>query len=140
MEVDPEAALGQNPHSSVQFDDGINLDGKAERNTVHADRRAGMDPTLSEDVDHQVRTTVDDLRNLDEVRPSLDKGTQLQDAADPIEIAVGRGLDLGDQVDPAQARGMACGLQINILTDNALDPARRVERIDRRYERSAPNA
>jgi hypothetical protein len=86
---------------SVKLNDSVDLDGEAQRDAVYTDRGPGMDTAIAKDVDHQIGTSIDDLWNLDEVRPGLNKPAQAKDATKPTKVALGGGLDLRDEIDAA---------------------------------------
>jgi len=61
---------------------------------------------LAEHRDHQVGGAVDDLRLVREVGRAGDEAAQPDDARDAVEIAAARRLELGQDIDGAQPRGL----------------------------------
>ena len=113
---------------SPHLDDGVHLDGEAEGQLIDADGRTGVTTGVAEHLDHQVRAAVDDGGDGGEARSGLDKAAQLHDSHDAVQIAVQRGVQLGQQVDAAQT-GAGVGLfRRDVLADRALETARGVVR------------
>src|SRR5690606_11420841 len=88
--------------------DRLDLDGDVVRQRAEADGRAGVAAGLAEDGDEEVRTAVDDLRVLAEIRHGIDHAEQLHHAPHPAEVAE-RLVHHGEQVEAGQA-GVVIGL------------------------------
>ena len=56
---------------------------------------SGMATDIAKGLNHQVRTAIDDLGNLNEIRPCLNESAQFDDAGNPLEIAFEGGVHLG---------------------------------------------
>lgn len=65
----------------------LDLDGDVEGQFGQPHRAAGMAAGLTENVDQQVRASVDDRRRLVETGPDIDHTEDLDDAIDAVEIA-----------------------------------------------------
>src|SRR3954447_13260347 len=103
---------------SADLDDGLDLDRDVARQAAHADRRAGVAPPVPEHLDEQVRAAVDHLGLLAESGHGVDHAQQLDDPADPIEVAQ-LGFHGRDQLEAGHA-GVAVGLlDRDILPDDA---------------------
>ena len=87
-----------------------------------------MPTGVAENLDHQVRATIDHGRDGDEVRPGLDEAPQFDHADDAIQITVQSRGHLGQQVDAAQARALHGLFLGHVHADRALEPARGVVR------------
>src|SRR5436190_18883472 len=84
-------------------DDGIDLDGSAEREDRDSDGAARMPPGLAEHPLHQLGGAVGDLGLVGEAGIGGDERPQLDDSLDPVERSE-RLLDLGDQHHRAALR------------------------------------
>ena len=95
--------------TSLHLDDGVHLDGEAERQLVDADGGAGVAAGVAEDLDHQVRAAVDDARDGGEVGAGLDEAAELHDADDAVEVAVRAALIWASRLMPhRRAPALAC--------------------------------
>ena len=68
---------------------------------------------IAKHLDHQVRAAVDDGGNGGEAGTRLDEAAQFDDANDPVQVAIQRRIQLGQQVDAAQT-GTGIGLAMDI--------------------------
>lgn len=81
-----------------------------------------MATLVTEDLNHEVGASIDDLRNVCEVWRAGDEATEFYDAFDAAEIANG-GFALGQQVDAALARGVLAGGEFHVFAKAAFDDA-----------------
>src|SRR5215204_6785571 len=94
----------RNPITDLRnLEDRLDLDGHVRRQGLQADRLAGVDTALAEDLVEQLRETVHDLWCLLEAGNAVDHPQHLDHARDPAQIAEDR-LGLGELLDGAQAR------------------------------------
>ena len=82
----------------------VDLDRGVVRQHGDADGRARVTPLLAENIDDEIGGAVHHLRPIDEARRRIDETVEPHHAYDAIEIAE-RGLDLGEEIDGAGARG-----------------------------------
>ena len=98
---------------SFDFDTGI------ERQFRDADGGAGMAARIAQSLDHQVGGAVHDGGEGREGRHRIDEAAEADAAHDLVEIADG-GLELGEQVDGAQARRFLADFGRDFRTELAL--------------------
>src|SRR5829696_2634611 len=96
----------RNPITALRnLEDRLDLDGHVRRQSLQADRRAGVDTALAEDLVEQLREAVHHLWRLPEAGNAVDHPQHLDHARDPAQIAEDR-LGLRQLLDRAEARGL----------------------------------
>src|ERR1700757_3979508 len=78
-------------------DDDFDLDRYPVGQRAHADRRAGVPAALTEHLDKEVRTAVDDFGVILEIGSGIDHAQHFDDILHPAEIAIQRVLYRRDQ-------------------------------------------
>src|SRR5262249_44172139 len=92
------------PARSLELEDAFDLDGDVIAQPCTPDRQTRMPAALAEDVDEEVGSAVDHLRMIGEGGQRVDIAGQAQAAANPVEIAVQRHAQMGDQIERGEAR------------------------------------
>lgn len=95
------------------LDDDLDLDGRAQRQSVDTDGAAGVLPAVSEDLTVQLGHAVDDGRLLGEVISGVDEAGDLDDAHDIVEVTDHSG-DGGQSVEPGGACQLVAGVEVDI--------------------------
>src|SRR5262245_38333307 len=93
--------------------------GDAGREGPHADCGAGVPAGLAEDLDHQIRESVDDLRVVGEVVSALDHTERLDDPAHAVEASDGLPYG-GEQAQARRPRRLLSLLDREIAADPTL--------------------
>src|SRR5471030_3052704 len=96
------ARIGSIPLRDLE--DALDLDRRIRGQRGDADGGAGMAALVAERQHHQVGSAVEHLRPVEEIRRRIDETSEANHADHLVEVAE-RGLDLGQQVDGAAARG-----------------------------------
>jgi hypothetical protein len=99
--------------------DCLDLDRAAQGQCGDPDGRAGMGPGRAQDVEHQLRGAVSDLRLLGELAGAGDVDSELDQPRHRVKAASG-GLQLGQYIHRACSGGLLPGHQVHLGTEPAL--------------------
>ena len=104
-------------HPSGDLENRVHLDRHVARQRSAAHRGARVPPGIAEHLDHQIGGAVDHLRLLAVARHRIDEAAEPHAAHDLVEIAADRGLELRENVDGAEPRGLLRVFQRDFLAD-----------------------
>src|SRR5579863_10677842 len=104
--------------SGTEPGDELDLDSDADRQLGQANGCAGMPPGLAEDLDQQIRASVQDRRGLVKAGSHIHHAEDLDDPLDPVEIAK-FGLEGSQDRQCRHPRRLAALLQSEITADLA---------------------
>src|SRR5579875_1352651 len=119
----PRATAHRAQRSCGHLDDHLDLDREAERESLAADRRAGMVASLAEELREQIRCAVDHRGAVPELLRTGDEAEQLDDPPDPVEGSE-RVAGLGEQVEHAVTGSVTTCRHIEVGADAADPPVR----------------
>ncbi len=80
-----------------------------------------MAALVAEDLDEEVGAAVDDLGLVGEAGRRVDEAGELDDADEPVEVAVAGGPDLGDEVQAAGPGRRGAGVNVDAVAEAAED-------------------
>jgi len=102
------------------FEGTLDLDADPAGKRRGADGKAGMTTGITKHLDHEVRRAIHDLRMICKVRPARHEATEFDHADDTVKVPATSLPQLGDEVEPTNARMLGRILHGHARTNSAL--------------------